>query len=330
MPHNPPLNTIPAMPDTLHPIIPSAFHSSAACRQAAQNLNLPNLDALLGRLGLQERTLAPEDALSAPHEHALAHALGLPHADGRTPWAAWDLHQRGRTAEAQHSAWAWITPCHWQVRTDHVTLTDPAALQLDETASRALLAVLAPWFAQDGITLHYDSPTRWLAQGDALAGLATASVERVLRRDVSHWLPGEHNAHPLRRLHSEMQMLLYTHPLNDAREAQGLPPVNAFWVHGAGRLVTPPASTGTLPIVHTALQDAALREDWPAWTTAWQALDAGPLAQLRAAAQQGQHVRLTLCGEHSAFTWHTAPRSLGQKIQSFLKPQRFKDVREQL
>ncbi|HNQ10722.1 MAG TPA: phosphoglycerate mutase, partial [Giesbergeria sp.] len=199
------------MPDTPHLIIPYAAHPSDACRQALQNLRLPHLDALLQRLTLQDNTQSPDDALSAPHERAQARALGLPDGDGRTPWAAWELHQRGRTQDALHSAWAFVTPCHWHVRTDHVTLSDPAALRLDEAASRALLEVLAPWFAQDGVTLHYDRPTRWLAQGDTLADLATASVERVLHRDVSHWLPGEHKAHPLRRLHSEMQMLLYTH-----------------------------------------------------------------------------------------------------------------------
>lgn len=40
----------------------------------------------------------------------------------------------------------------------------------------------------------------------------------------------------LQRLHSEAQMLLYSHPFNDAREARGLPPVNGFWPHGAGAL----------------------------------------------------------------------------------------------
>ena len=317
------------MPDTPHLIIPYAAHPSDACRQALQNLRLPHLDALLQRLTLQDNTQSPDDALSAPHERAQARALGLPDGDGRTPWAAWELHQRGRTQDALHSAWAFVTPCHWQVRTDHVTLSDPAALRLDEAASRALLEVLAPWFAQDGVTLHYDRPTRWLAQGDTLADLATASVERVLHRDVSHWLPGEHKAHPMRRLHSEMQMLLYTHPFNDARTARGLPPVNAFWVHGAGALPRPPTATHAPQLQHELLQ-AALHEDWGAWGRAWAELDAGPVAHLAEHVARGGAARLTLCGERSAMAWHTAPRGLGHRIQSFFSPQRFTSVREQL
>ncbi len=66
----------------------------------------------------------------------------------------------------------------------NITLHDPAHLGLDEAASRELLAIVAPWFAEDGITLHYDQPTRWLASSPLFATLATASLERVQGRDV--------------------------------------------------------------------------------------------------------------------------------------------------
>ena len=318
------------MSDTLHLLIPYAAGASDASQQALTGLALPHLDRLLARLTLHESDLGDDDAFSAPHERALARALCLPSAPGRIPWAAHHLHQQGRHDEATQGAWAFVTPCHWEVRTDHVTLADPAQLQLTEDDSRALLAVMAPWFEGDGITLHYDQPTRWLAHGELLADLVSASPERVLHRDVSHWLPGDQKSHPLRRLHSEMQMLLYTHPFNDAREARRLPPVNAFWVHGAGRLPQAPQPPGPPPVVEDGLQGAALREDWAAWSTAWQAIDAGALARLDAHVARGATARLTLCGERGALTWHTAPRSLGQRISSIFRPQRFADVREQL
>jgi len=318
------------MSDTLHLLIPYAAGASEASQQALADLALPHLERLLARLALHESDLGDDDAFCAPHERALARALGLPSAPGRIPWAAHHLHQQGRSSEAAQGAWAFVTPCHWQVRTDHVTLDDPARLQLSEDESRTLLAVMAPWFAGDGITLHYDQPTRWLAHGELLADLATASPERVLHRDVSHWLPGEQKSHPLRRLHSEMQMLLYTHTFNEAREARRLPPVNAFWVHGAGRLPQAPQPPGPPPVVEDGLREAALREDWAAWSAAWQALDAGALARLNDHVARGGAARLTLCGERGALTWHTAPRSWGQKISSIFRPQRFADVREKL
>lgn len=325
------------MSDTPHLFVPYAALPTAGGQQALASVPLPHLERLLSRLTLHTRDSGDEDAPDLPHERALARAVGLPATDsGALPWAAWHVRQaaskgEGAVAAPAGAAWAFVTPCHWQVRTDHVTLDDPADLQLDEAASRELLAVLAPWFVQDGITLHYDQPTRWLGEGALLADLASASLERVLHRDLRLWLPDPQRAATLHRLQSEMQMLLYTHPLNDAREARGLPTVNAFWLHGAGAL---PASVTPVPgakiTVYSELRTPALQEDWPAWVQAWQALDAGPIAALAARAARGEAVQLTLSGERSALTWHSAPRSLRQKITGVFRPQRFADVGGQL
>ena len=78
------------------------------------------------------------------------------------------------------------------------------------------------------------------------------------------------------------------------------------------------------------LRDAALREDWAAWASAWQQLDAGPVAELAAQAARGSAVQLTLCGESSAFSWHSAPRSLRQRISSLFGSKPFADVRYKL
>ena len=320
------------MSDTTHLLVPSAALHSPGGTQALEGLALPHLDRLLARLSPLASDIGDEDDRSAPHERALASALGLPTADGLIPWAAWHVRQLGASAPpaAPDAAWAFVSPCQWQVRTDHVTLEDPRKLALDETASRALMDILSPWFAQDGITLHYDQPTRWLAQGAVFAGLATASLDRVLHRDVRAWLPNAQQAAGLSRLHSEMQMLLYTHAFNDAREAQRQPPVNAFWLHGAGALAQKPTPTVPTPEVDSTLQEAALHQDWSAWQSAWQALDAGAIAQLERHVAGGGAAQLTLCGERSALSWHTAPRSLRQKISSIFRPQRFADVRNQL
>ena len=68
------------MSDTTHLLIPSAASASEGCQQAQQGLALPHLDRLLARLSPR---LAPSDSgeetsFSAPHERALARALGLP------------------------------------------------------------------------------------------------------------------------------------------------------------------------------------------------------------------------------------------------------------
>lgn len=317
------------MSDANHLLIPFAASTADGCRDALQGLALPHLDRLLQRLSPHPASDPGEETdFTPPHERALARHLGLPAgAEGTTPWAAWHLRRAG--ADGGDTPAAFVTPCQWQVTTDRVNLTDPAALRLSEAESRRLLDILAPWFAEDGITLAYDQPTRWLARGAVFDGLATASLDRVVQRDVRAWLPDPARARTLHRLHSEMQMLLYTHPFNDERAAQGLPPVNAFWVHGAGRLHAPPSNVPH-PEMPLALRDAALREDWRAWAAAWAEIDAGPVARLAEHVASGGIARLTLCGERSALAWHAAPRGLWKKIRSVFRPQRFADVRNQL
>ena len=324
-------------PLTSHLLIPFAACSAEAWLPALQTLPSGSdrpLSQLLQGMQLAQTDTRPAESLSPPHERALAQALGLASAsapDGLMPWAARDAAQHlPASAKPAGKAWAWITPCHWAMGHLHATLSDPAALNLDEQESRALLALLQPYFETDGLTLHYLSPERWLAEGELLRDLPTASLDRVLARNVDAWLPGAPQARPLRRLQNEVQMLLYIHPFNDARELKRQLPVNSFWISGTGPL---PAASETAPLDISAprsLAQAVFKEDWPAYAQAWQALNAHELTQLLARQRAGETVRLTLCGERSAQTFETRRASLKARISSLLSPLRTLDVLKQL
>jgi hypothetical protein len=292
---------IRAMSDSVHLLIPFAYALSDGCGQALRSLSLPHLEKLLARLTPGEREPGDEWTLSMPHERVLAREAGLPGADGLIPWAAWQVRQAGR--EPGDHAWARVTPCHWRVGRDHVAMDHPQQLQLDAAASQALLAAMQPFFEQDRIALDYDAPTQWLAHGEVFRELPVASLDRVVGRTIDPWMPRTAQARTVRRLQQEMQMLLYTHEVNEARTRGGLLPVNSFWVSGTGPL---PPSVGAPPpglqITHY-LRDAALLEDWRAWAAAWQQLDAKECPRLAASLDRGQSVALTLCGERAAQTW---------------------------
>ena len=200
-----------AMSDSAHLLIPFAAARDPACREAAGQLRLPQLQRLLQRLEPAAANLGDERSLSPPHERVLAAACGLSAPDGCIAWAAWQVQQQRKDqGGASGQAWAWITPCHWHVATDHIVMKHPLDLRLDGEDSQALLAAMQPFFEQDGIALEYHAPTRWLARGELFRGLATASLDRVLGRDIDEWVPRSAAAAPLRRLQQEMQMLLYT------------------------------------------------------------------------------------------------------------------------
>jgi hypothetical protein len=229
------------------------------------------------------------------------------------PWAAWQ-HQ-------SDAACAWISLCHWQARVGRITLSDPQTLQVTPAESAILLAAMQPYFAEDGISLSEHSPGLWLAQGEPLRGLACTALDRVIGRRIEDWMPEGPTASLAHRLQNEMQMLLYTHPVNDARTERGLLPVNSFWLHGAGAVPADfRATAGVPPLVPLTLRDAAVSADWVAWRQAWQALDAGPVAQALTLAEQGRQVTLTLCGESTALRFECLPRSLLQRLKNYFDP----------
>ena len=326
----------------MHLLIPFASTDAPGCADALARLQLPHLDSLLALLPAAGADTADEFSLSTAQDRALAQALGLPPAeDGHHPWAAREAAQRGlasgtrKEAETLSQAWAFITPCHWQVATDHITMHNPESLGLVDDESRALLGLMQPFFTGDGITLHYLDTTRWLAEGEPFRGMATASLDRVTGRTVDIWMPRGPQSRDLRRLQSEMQMLLYTAAPNEAREAQRMLPVNSFWISDTG------AWPQGLPLKQPGLRELnelrafALREDWDGWADAWRALDAGPVAEALQKARQGDdEVVLTLCGDRSAIRFSNAGSGVWRrwqgKIMNLFGTQRLMGLRNQL
>ena len=309
----------------MHLLIPYAASHADGCQTTLATLQLPNLQKLLSRLTAQPMDTGDELSLSPPHERALASLLGLPALDGQIPWAAWQA-QKDPSLAAFGGAWSFVTLCHWQADKQQVSMRQIPIQDLPQAESDTLLSAMRPFFADDGITLYPDTPGRWLAHGDVFDGLATASPDRVLGRNLAAWMPDATRAGGLIRLISEMQMLLYNHPVNDARDARGTLTVNAFWLSGSGvltRKLEVPASnpngeqatqTPETPTVVSTLRDHALREDWSSWASAWQTVDATQLKALLDAQLRGEPVQLTLCGERNAQSWRTQPQALMQRF----------------
>ncbi len=322
----------PPLQATHHAVVAHAGPGDEMFRSALAGIELPALGALFSRLSPDAPEPVAEDALSPSHERALARAMGLagpggaPVIDGLIPWAAAEALTRGLAGH--EPGWAFITPCHWQVGMNEVVQHDPADLALGAGEARTLMDAMAPWFAEDGLALQDGpAPGVWLVQGDLLAGMPTASLDRVIGRSIGIEKLGTYAARPLRRLQQEMQMLLYTHPLNDAREQRRAQPVNSFWISGTGTL---PAGWHTPRTASALLIDKltqpALRGDTAGWREAWKAVDAQLAEGLLAAARAGENVALTLCGEHASQTWRSAPLGLMQRVRRRLSPVRMDAV----
>ncbi|WP_298601009.1 hypothetical protein [uncultured Limnohabitans sp.] len=296
----------------MHLIIPYAASHSFNGQEALAGLPLPNLQALLALLQRQQVLQdAERTPLHLPHERLQAQALGWPHETDTLPWAAWHQSQQGAVSAAPQ---AWMTPCHWQIGMDQVVMADPSHLHLSDEESQQLLQAMQPFLQEDGLEVTWHSALRWHAQGKMLADVPAASLDRVIGQNVKHWMPEHPALRPLQRLQSEMQMLLYNHPVNDARDARRQHTVNAFWMHGAGTLPVGSQATAQSVTVSEALRSSALHGDMQTWRKTWQTLDATAVADMLKHLKATGQGTLSLCSEHTAHTYTPAPAAWHQRI----------------
>jgi hypothetical protein len=268
--------------------------ANAEWPSAAPAPTLPHLSAALPRWRQGPRVRTRDADLSSGHEQAQALAMGLASgAHGALAWGAWFAGELGL---ADGSPCALISPCHWDINMTGVRMDDPVQLALSDIHSQALMAALEPLAREDGIRLRWLSATQWLAQGEVFAGLIAPSPTRVANQDLAEHLPTvpDHAeaTRLLRRLQNEAQMLFYSHPVADARDAARLPAVNSIWYHGTGEL---PATLPT-PQRHAVIDLMALHAHLP---SAWALADAQAGQILR----EHAHIELLTANAQGTQRW---------------------------
>ncbi len=72
--------------------------------------------------------------------------------------------------------------------------------------------------------------------------LATTPLSVAIGRDIEPLMPQGDDALRFRSLLNELQMLLFEHPVNQAREARGELPINSLWLWGGGHKRPAPSS----------------------------------------------------------------------------------------
>ncbi|MFM0752682.1 regulator [Paraburkholderia strydomiana] len=242
--------------DRLHLLLPFALPAAADASTALHDISSPALDRLVARATLVERVIGEDFQRTLPHERWIARQFGAlsnastastgAAAADEAPLAPYMLRADG--GEPGDATWACVQPVHVRIAHDHLVLIDPASLDLSDNEATALLEVARPLIEELGVRIEAPKPARWYLSGDGFGTLAGASPLRASGRNIEIWLP--HEAHSGERsrawmkLQNEVQMAWFEHPVNEAREARGLPTVNSIWFHaqGAARPVRSPFS----------------------------------------------------------------------------------------
>ncbi|MGY0504219.1 phosphoglycerate mutase [Luteimonas sp. e5] len=155
-----------------------------------------------------------------------------------TQWPLAALSRQGEHGDAGDAPWLRADPAWMLADINGVRLmTVGEGLGLDAAEVEELAPMLAEMFAQAGMQFDWPHPARaWLRlPGDAALPQFSDPADALGADVFDHTDTGD-AARQWRTLAGEAQMLLHAHPLNRRRTARGLPPVNALWFWGAGRL----------------------------------------------------------------------------------------------
>jgi hypothetical protein len=230
--------------DRLHLLLPFALPAAADASAALHDIQSPALDRLIARATLIERVIGEDFQRTLPHERWVARqfgalpdgAAGASAAADEAPLAPYMLRADG--GEPGSATWACVQPVHVHIAHDHLVLIDPASLDLSDEEAATLLALARPLIEELGVRIEAPKPTRWYLSSDAFGSLAGASPLRASGRNIEIWLPHEarsgERSRAWMKLQNEVQMAWFEHPVNEAREARGLPAVNSIWFHAQG------------------------------------------------------------------------------------------------
>jgi len=186
-------------------VVPGLFSAKAEIR-------LPALELLLAR--------GRRHGEQAQHLEAWLHdAFGLE----EQPMAAGALTLLAANVDPGDASWVRADPVHLRLMRDHLVIMPAEALTITGEEAAALCAALNGHFAGT-MQVRVVDPRRWCARVDKVFSSSDHSSLEDAGREVTLGDP----------LLNEIQMLLHAHPVNEAREARGEPPVNSLWLWGAG------------------------------------------------------------------------------------------------
>ena len=135
-----------------------------------------------------------------------------------------------------HDFWLFATPVHLILGRDNFVLADLAMLSISDDEADALIASLNAHFSHPDFYLKgfnlYRSGNVWFLGLDADPQIATSNIHAVINKDISPFMPAGKGALAWANWQNELQMLLFSHPVNMAREARGELPINSLWCYG--------------------------------------------------------------------------------------------------
>lgn len=139
-------------------------------------------------------------------------------------------------ADPGEAFWARADPVHLRLMRDRLIVVPSEAIGLSVDEADRLVEALNRHFGER-LPLRRIDADRWCVRLESATALESRPSLESAGRQADPAMPAEWRA-----LLNEAQMLLHTHPVNEAREARAEPTVNSLWLWGAGSAPQRPAS----------------------------------------------------------------------------------------
>lgn len=202
----------------LHLLIPNLFPPLEIATEVCAGLQLPTLEKILAR-----GNASSSSALSL--EAWLCAAFGVQ--------SVAPVRAAADGLETGEGYWLCADPVNLQLQ--HAQMMVLPEVAPSRAEADALCAGLNEHF--DGMGFHFVAPhpKRWYVQLETEPQITTTPLQQVAWCDAKSYQP--HGADALRwqRIVTEVQMLLYAHPVNRKREERGEALINSLWLWGGGR-----------------------------------------------------------------------------------------------
>lgn len=312
-------------------LVPFGLPPAQLSADLLRELSLPALALLTSRASSEDisHTESSHDlARALPHETWLARRFGMAGDAQNSPPVAFAL-MRSFGLQPQAGTWFILQPVHIHIARDHLVLTDPRRLQLEEQEARALFDIARPLFEEVGKELLFGNASTWFVRAGDWNALQTSTPDAASGHNIDIWMPKGPGERDWRKVQNEVQMHWFNHAVNEEREMRRQKPVNSIWLWGGASVVEPvpaaythafnlsgwmtafgqlaqhrnPAATvseivgarfGHGLLALDALLEPALSNDWQQWLEQMRKLEADWFAPLLRALKAGAIDRISL------------------------------------
>lgn len=151
----------------------------------------------------------------------------------KPPNAAIAWQQAGN--DAGNAYWLYAAPVHLVLQRDSFSLAEPVPLTLEQHEIDALTAVLNTHFASDEKRFFWHE-NRWFLRLQQHPQIETTHPQLVINKNINAFMPTGDGAMAWASFQNEVQMLLFAHPVNTAREQKKIMIINSIWCYGGGQI----------------------------------------------------------------------------------------------